>query len=88
MFEITVVQRNAKGNIKFNQFGEPLYRSFSSGDSYKIWEFWNRNGTQLSKRKTRSAGKNAEQILRQVNEDYAQRVVKRKRKQFDDGEKI
>jgi len=87
-FEITIVQRNTKGELILDRNGSPLTKTFSSDNAYKIWEFWQRNGKRSERRwkgrKTKE--KSAEKILAEINKDFAEEVQKKRRRTFDDGE--
>ena len=80
MYEITVLVRDAQGNIIEDEFGNPKKKSFDSDSSYKIWEFWNRNGPQSKKRKKTKAAtaKDAVKIVESL-EDYAAKITSQKR---------
>jgi hypothetical protein len=67
-FELVVDVKNAHGIPTGKR------RSFRTDNSYKLWEFWQRNkGTRPKKKKPASAaltdGKKAEKILIDINKD-------------------
>lgn len=51
MFEITVLQRDSLGNVIYNADGVPKVKRVAANNGNDIWEFWNRNGTHLRKKK-------------------------------------
>lgn len=51
MFEIMVLQRDNLGNVIYNSDGVPKVKRLSANSGHDIWEFWNRNGTHLRKKK-------------------------------------
>lgn len=87
-FEITIVERNGKGEAVCYADGTPKTKTFSSDSAYKIWEFWQRNGKKSERRwrgkKTKE--KSAEKILAEINKVFTEEVKQKRRRTFDDGE--
>ena len=79
-FSITLLERDAQGKLTGRK------KHFSSDNSYKIWEFFNRNyDVKLKKRKSGSAGKSSEKDIKKwVTESQKHSEKVKKRKQGED----
>lgn len=86
MFEITILDRDSQGNVIYNGEGVPKVKSFSADTAYKLWEFWNRNGTHLRRKVKAAKASEALSILEEVNTSYAAKIKKRKRKVEEEDE--
>lgn len=86
MFEIRILQRDNLGNVLYTEDGVPKAKSFAADSGYKIWEFWNRNGTHLRKKAKAAKANEADSILADVNTNYAAKVQQKKRKVEEEDE--
>jgi len=79
--------------LERNSVGTPTgkYKTFSSDNSYKIWEFFNKNShfnSKSSKKTKRTSSKRADSFIKNDMDAFCDKIKSKKRPKFDDGEKV
>jgi len=81
-YEIVILIRDSKGNIMYDEWGNPRRKLYTAENSNQLSDIWSRYGNHNKKGKKKSrAAKTSKEINSALTdiEEYAKKVTQKKR---------